>query len=85
MPKELGASSSFKLHPLHYILHNNYTMSAEGANPRINYSRMSEYLGRNVRIPCKVISVEPDGRQAIVETSDRGQVSIHNTRAQVYC
>ncbi|KAF8761047.1 Replication factor A protein 3 [Rhizoctonia solani] len=44
----------------------------ESGNPRINSARMSQYVGRHVRLTCKIIKAQ--GENIIVQASDGGQV-----------
>ncbi|KAG8747876.1 hypothetical protein FRC10_010495 [Ceratobasidium sp. 414] len=46
----------------------------ESGNPRINSARMSQYIGRHVRLTCKVIKTQGDN--IIVQASDGGQVEV---------
>ncbi|QRV76464.1 replication factor A domain-containing protein [Ceratobasidium sp. AG-Ba] len=46
----------------------------ESGNPRINSARMSQYIGRHVRLTCKVIKTQ--GENIIVQASDGGQVEV---------
>ncbi|KAB5593872.1 Replication factor A domain-containing protein [Ceratobasidium theobromae] len=46
----------------------------ESGNPRINSARMKDYIGRHVRLTCKVIKTQ--GENIIVQTSDGGQVEV---------
>ncbi|KDR80058.1 hypothetical protein GALMADRAFT_242278 [Galerina marginata CBS 339.88] len=41
---------------------------------RVNASRLPDYIGQNVRLPCRILKV--DGAQITVETSDGGQVTV---------
>ncbi|KAI0078331.1 replication factor A protein 3 [Panus rudis PR-1116 ss-1] len=49
-------------------------MSSELTSPRVNSARLADYIGRNVRLTCKVLKVSSDS--ALVEASDGGQVKI---------
>ncbi|KAJ1310862.1 hypothetical protein OPQ81_009380 [Rhizoctonia solani] len=46
----------------------------ENGNPRINSARMGQYVGRHVRLTCKVIKAQGDN--IIVQASDGGQVEV---------
>ena len=45
------------------------------AQPRINSSMFSKYQNRNVRIVGRTIGIQ--GSEALMETSDKGQVTVH--------
>ncbi|KAF8552077.1 replication factor A protein 3 [Imleria badia] len=47
---------------------------SEYQSPRINAARLPEFIGRTVRLPCKVLSQQGGG--AVVEACDGGQVEI---------
>ncbi|CUA73722.1 hypothetical protein RSOLAG22IIIB_01237 [Rhizoctonia solani] len=49
----------------------------ESGNPRINSARMSEYIGRHVRLTCKIIKSQGDN--IMVQASDGGQVEVKLT------
>ncbi|KAG8216863.1 hypothetical protein J3R82DRAFT_7128 [Butyriboletus roseoflavus] len=43
-------------------------------SPRVNAARLPNFVGRTVRLPCKVLSQQPGS--AVVEACDGGQVDI---------
>jgi len=47
---------------------------AEHVSPRVNSARLGDYVGRVVRLPCKLIRVAQNS--AIVEATDGGQVEV---------
>ncbi|KAF9519422.1 hypothetical protein BS47DRAFT_33037 [Hydnum rufescens UP504] len=47
-------------------------VNQEGIAPRINSARLDAYVGRTIRLPCKVIKMQGD--KVIVESGDGGQV-----------
>ncbi|KAF9442966.1 replication factor A protein 3 [Macrolepiota fuliginosa MF-IS2] len=47
---------------------------AEYLSPRVNSARLPNFVGKTVRLPCKVVSF--NGPNAIVEASDGGQTTI---------
>jgi len=51
-----------------------FPMSSEHASTRVNSRHLNEYVGRTVRLVCKCLSFQ--GENAIVETSDGGQVEV---------
>ncbi|ELU43257.1 replication factor A domain-containing protein [Rhizoctonia solani AG-1 IA] len=52
----------------------------ESGNPRINSARMSQYVGRHVRLTCKIIKAQ--GENIIVQASDGGQVEVKLTTSR---
>ncbi|KAG9088538.1 hypothetical protein FS749_002091 [Ceratobasidium sp. UAMH 11750] len=52
----------------------------ESGNPRINSARMPQYIGRHVRLTCKVIKTQGDN--IIVQASDGGQVEVKLSAGQ---
>ncbi|KAN0084211.1 Replication factor A protein 3 [Tylopilus felleus] len=46
-------------------------------SPRVNAARLPNFVGRIVRLPCKVLSRHADG--ALVQACDGGQVNITMT------
>ncbi|KAG8732917.1 hypothetical protein FRC12_019042 [Ceratobasidium sp. 428] len=53
----------------------------ESGIPRINSARMSQYVGRHVRLTCKVIKTQGDN--IIVQASDGGQVEVKLAAGQM--
>ncbi|KAH7344424.1 replication factor A protein 3 [Rhizoctonia solani] len=49
----------------------------ESGNPRINSALMSQYVGRHVRLTCKIIKTQ--GENIMVQASDGGQVEVKLT------
>ncbi|KZT25695.1 replication factor A protein 3 [Neolentinus lepideus HHB14362 ss-1] len=47
---------------------------AEHVSTRVNGKRLAEYVGRTVRLVCKVLQFKGDS--ALVETSDKMQVEV---------
>ncbi|EKM77309.1 hypothetical protein AGABI1DRAFT_115241 [Agaricus bisporus var. burnettii JB137-S8] len=47
---------------------------AENISPRVNSARLANFVGKPIRLPCKVLSVS--GPNIIVEASDGGNVTI---------
>ncbi|KAF9533365.1 replication factor A protein 3 [Crepidotus variabilis] len=43
-------------------------------SPRVNSAQLANYLGKNVRLACKVLNI--DVTQIVVEASDGGQVNV---------
>jgi len=51
---------------------------AEHVAPRVNSARLNNYVGRPVRLTCKVLRLQGD--VAIVEATDGGQIEVRLTR-----
>ncbi|KDQ58605.1 hypothetical protein JAAARDRAFT_69068 [Jaapia argillacea MUCL 33604] len=51
---------------------------AEHVSTRVNSARLPQYVGRTVRLACKVLKLQ--GETALVEASDGGQVHVRLTR-----
>lgn len=51
-----------------------YTNDMDLSSPRVNSARLPAFMGRTVRLPCKVLKFQ--GTSAIVEACDGGQVEI---------
>ncbi|KAH9933050.1 replication factor A protein 3 [Fomitopsis serialis] len=51
---------------------------AEHISPRVNATRLAEYIGRTVRLTCKVVRSQSD--VAIVQAPDGGEVSVRLTK-----
>lgn len=51
----------------------------EQSTPRVNSSLLSLYVGRTVRLVGKVLVMSEGTRQATMEASDHGHVTIHLT------
>ncbi|KAI0942060.1 hypothetical protein AcW1_009617 [Taiwanofungus camphoratus] len=47
---------------------------AQHVSPRVNSARLADYIGRTVRLTCKVIRIKGD--TVIVEASDGGEVQV---------
>ncbi|KAF9234264.1 hypothetical protein BU15DRAFT_52826 [Melanogaster broomeanus] len=54
---------------------------SELQSPRVNAARLPSFVGRIVRLPCKVINFQAGG--ALVEASDGGQVEVRLTDVRV--
>ncbi|KIJ61645.1 hypothetical protein HYDPIDRAFT_96413 [Hydnomerulius pinastri MD-312] len=52
---------------------------SEFQSPRVNAARLPSFVGRTVRLPCKVINVKGG---ALVEACDGGQVEVRLTDSQ---
>ncbi|KZT69974.1 replication factor A protein 3 [Daedalea quercina L-15889] len=50
----------------------------EHVSPRVNAARLGKYIGRTIRLTCKV--VRSQGDTAIVQASDGGEVSVRLTQ-----
>ncbi|KAF5356879.1 hypothetical protein D9756_006515 [Leucocoprinus leucothites] len=48
---------------------------AEHLSPRVNSKRLNDFVGKTVRLPCKVLSFN-DGNTLTVEASDGGHVRV---------
>ncbi|KAG9005510.1 hypothetical protein FRB94_001516 [Tulasnella sp. JGI-2019a] len=46
----------------------------ESVTPRVNSALMAKYVGRTVRLTCKIIKLQ--GETAIVQAADGGQVTV---------
>jgi len=55
---------------------------AEHSSPRVNSARLAQYIGKTVRLPCRVVKLHGNGESAIVEASDGGEVVIKLARVQ---
>ncbi|KXN82188.1 hypothetical protein AN958_02933 [Leucoagaricus sp. SymC.cos] len=47
---------------------------SEHLSPRVNSKRLAQFVNKTVRFPCKVVSF--NGNNAIVQSSDGGQVTV---------
>ncbi|KAK0210443.1 replication factor A protein 3 [Desarmillaria ectypa] len=45
-------------------------------SPRVNSAHMQRFIGKIVRLPCKIKSYSTDGGSATVTTSDDGEVIV---------
>ncbi|KAF9471908.1 replication factor A protein 3 [Pholiota conissans] len=45
--------------------------------PRVNSARLADFIGKTIRLPCKVLKV--DGERLTVEAADGGQVAVNAT------
>ncbi|KAJ3505991.1 hypothetical protein NLJ89_g7120 [Agrocybe chaxingu] len=46
----------------------------KGISPRVNSARLANFVGQEVRLPCKTLRI--DGSRVTVEASDGGQVNV---------
>ncbi|TFY68009.1 hypothetical protein EVJ58_g1279 [Rhodofomes roseus] len=51
---------------------------AEHVSPRVNAARLGDFIGRTVRLTCKV--VRSQGETAIVQAPDGGELSVRVAR-----
>ncbi|KAF8842879.1 replication factor A protein 3 [Paxillus ammoniavirescens] len=54
---------------------------SEFQSPRVNAARLPGFVGRTVRLPCKVLNFQAGG--ALVEACDGGQVEVRLTDVQL--
>ncbi|KAF8629423.1 hypothetical protein AX15_003472 [Amanita polypyramis BW_CC] len=55
-------------------------MSFELTSPRVNAALFPQYVGKAIRLVCKIVSVQDD--MAIVQVSDGGELHVQMTRDQ---
>ncbi|KAK0228235.1 replication factor A protein 3 [Armillaria fumosa] len=48
-------------------------------SPRVNSAHIQRFIGKTVRLPCKIKTYSSDGATATVTTSDDGEVIVHLT------
>ncbi|PSR73991.1 hypothetical protein PHLCEN_2v10222 [Hermanssonia centrifuga] len=51
-------------------------MSSEYVSPRVNSARLPDFVGRSVRLVGKVIRVDDNSNEMIVQASDSGEVKV---------
>ncbi|KAK0448393.1 replication factor A protein 3 [Desarmillaria tabescens] len=49
-------------------------------SPRVNSAHMQRFIGKTVRLPCKIKTYSSDGGSATVTTSDDGEVVVQLIR-----